>query len=441
MKSLRRQLLYTLMAALVISSTVVAIVTYQNAKDEIDEMFDANLAQVANTLKEGHAYATNLKATEHRDATHVSNEADFIVQIWGKNNMLEYTSHPYIQFPLQQQKEWSTATFEGETWRVYKDQTGNNTVQVAQLLKERNATIEEVVINIMIPQLVFIPLFGLIIWLAIGKSMKPLVWVSALIAKRGPNALDPIDTKNIPIEIIPLTTALNNLLQRLSEALATQRQFVADAAHELRTPLTALTLQLNMIEIARNDSEREEAVKHYKTGIERSVHLVQQLLILARMEPEAAGKMPATINLAEIVNICVSQFIALAEDKNIDLGIQAIDNKTIEGDFDSLRIMFGNLVDNAIRYTPIGGKIDISLTSIENSILLEIEDSGPGLPPHEYERVFDRFYRAASSGIQGTGLGLSIVKAIAEKHTIQIVLAPASLGGLKVSLIFPAMYH
>jgi len=438
MKSLRGQLLLYLMAALLVSSAVVAVVTYRNAKEEIDEMFDANLAQIAATLKAGRSsYSVNMPSlAEHPQATQVASEADFIVQIWSNNGILEYASHPHIPFPLQQQREWSTVLFQGERWRVYKKLTENNTVQVSQLLKERMATIEEIVISIMMPQLVFIPLFGLLIWLAVGRTMRPLAWVSMLITKRGPNAMEPIEENNIPVEIKPLTEALNSLLKRLSDALTTQRQFVADAAHELRTPLTALTLQLNMIERARDATERAQAIALYKSGLDRSIHLVQQLLTLARMEPEVDSPI-RPVKLASLINVCVSQFIAFAEEKSIDLGIKHIEDSEIDGDFDALRIMFGNLLDNAIRYTPAGGKIDVILRRTHESILLEVEDTGPGIPNHEYERVFDRFYRGASKGVRGTGLGLPIVKAIVEKHNARLTLAQAPIGGLKASIAFP----
>lgn len=436
MKSLRGQLLFYLVTALFLSSSVVAVATYENAKDEIDEMFDANLAQIAGALKAGHSsYPVSLPSlAEHPEATQVANEADFIVQIWSNNGTLEYTSHPHIAFPLQKQKEWSTVKFQKNQWRVYTEQTDINTVQVAQLLKERMATIEEVVGSIMIPQLIFIPLFGLLIWLAVGHTMKPLGWISTLIAQRGPNALEPINSNNIPLEIKPLTSALNTLLQRLAEMFAVQRQFVADAAHELRTPLTALSLQLGMIEYAKDDGERKQAIATYKLGIERSIHLVQQLLTLARTEPEVE-KSIQPVNLAALINVCVAQFIAFAEDKNIDLGIKRIEESEINGDFNSLRIMLSNVLDNAIRYTPAGGKIDISLKCHEGLILLQVEDSGPGIAVHDYNRVFDRFFRAVSD-TKGSGLGLSIVKAIADKHHMNVELARSILGGLQVTLIF-----
>lgn len=437
MKSLRRQLLLSLMTALLGASVIVAAATYRQAKEEIDEMFDANLAQIANTLNAGQSSGTHPIMAEFPNATQVASEADFIIQLWNSKDALEYSSHPRIGFPLQKQQEWSTVLYRGEKWRVYKKQTDGNAVQVAQRLKDRMDTIEEVVEAILVPQLVFIPIFGLFIWVLVGRSMRPLGWISSLIAKRGPNALEPIETEHVPIEINPLVTALNRLMFQLSEALTIQREFTADAAHELRTPLTALKLQLNTLEQARNNEERKTAIADCKSGVERATRLIQQLLTMARMEPVDTGTADTIVDLVDLIKKSVLQFIVLAEDKQIDLGIQHLTDATVSGDAKALGILLGNVLDNAIRYTPSGGKIDINLIQEHNIVRLDVEDSGPGIPEEQYERVFDRFYRAAPSEIPGTGLGLAIVKAIAEKHKTSVTLGRAALGGLKVSFLLP----
>jgi two-component system OmpR family sensor kinase len=227
----------------------------------------------------------------------------------------------------------------------------------------------------------------------------------------------------------------NGLLERLEKALSAQRAFVADAAHELRTPMAALQLQAQLVERAQSDDEREAALGDLKAGIQRSGRLVQQLLTIARQEPDYGPKPFRHLILAELVKQIVTDYGGLANAKSIDLGVsEADDAAVIFGDPDDLRTLISNLVDNALRYTPNEGKVDVSVRTDGGYPTLEVSDTGPGIPEHELIRVFDRFYRGERASESGTGLGLAIVKAIADRHGAVIELCNGR--GLSVGVKF-----
>jgi len=240
----------------------------------------------------------------------------------------------------------------------------------------------------------------------------------------------------VPQEIRPLTSALNDLLQRLDLAIGAQRTFVADAAHELKTPLTALHLQIQLAERADNSEERQLAFADLRQGLERANHLVHQLLTLARQEPGAVESDLQEIDLAVVAQRVVSDFAGLANLRRTDLGIAKSVTASVAGNMDALRTMLNNLVDNAIRYSPEGSRIDVSVTSDQHNISLTVTDNGPGIPLQELDRIFDRFYRIPGTPSSGSGLGLAIVKQIVVAHGAKIEL-DNSERGLSVCVKFP----
>jgi two-component system OmpR family sensor kinase len=236
----------------------------------------------------------------------------------------------------------------------------------------------------------------------------------------------------------PLVDALNDLLVRLGVALDRERAFMADAAHELRTPLTALHLQMGTLSRAANEAERDDAMGKLSAGMQRAIRLVEQMLSLARQEPRVES-IRAPVPLADIARDVVAELVPLADAKQIDLGISNSQPAVVMGDPDALRTLTRNLVDNAVRYTPAGGRVDVS---VENGgdggqTLLKIVDNGPGIPPEERSRVLDRFYRRPGTSPPGSGLGMAIVKAIADTHgaTLELDSGPAGTG-LAVSVRF-----
>jgi signal transduction histidine kinase len=241
---------------------------------------------------------------------------------------------------------------------------------------------------------------------------------------------------------VPLVGSINGLMHRLDVAFTAQRRFFADAAHELRTPITALRLQLQLLERAADAGEHQRALVELHAGVERSQRLVQQLLQVSRADPDGEIMRPAPLDLAALVRTQVTALSARAEHAGLDLGADASTPVPALGDEAQLGVLLENLIENALRYTPAGGVVDVSATLEEGRPLLRVVDDGPGIPEPERQRVFERFFRgesAQSRSPDGSGLGLAIVKAIAERHHATVELRPAAAGrGLEVRVRFPA---
>jgi two-component system OmpR family sensor kinase len=286
------------------------------------------------------------------------------------------------------------------------------------------------------PIAVMVPILMLVVWWVVSGSLEPVARVRKQVASRQADDLSPVSEAGLPDEVRPLVHELNLLFGRVRTAFDAQQNFVADAAHELRTPLAALKLQVQSLERADCDAARRVATGRLSAGIERATRLVEQLLVLARQESSAAPHQP--VDMAGVAKRAVADLIGVAQAKNIDLGLQRADAGVVEGQPDSLMILMRNLIDNAIKYTPPGGTVDVSVQAGAGEVVVIVEDSGPGIPPAERERVFDRFYRVAGSEAAGSGLGLAIIKSIAERHGAQLVLGEsARLKGLEAKVIFP----
>ena len=235
----------------------------------------------------------------------------------------------------------------------------------------------------------------------------------------------------------PLVSELNALLERLREALDRQKRFTADAAHELRSPLTALQVQLDMLARARTPEESRAALEALRAGMKRAARLVEQMLTMARLEPEAQLAQPAAVALDALAAQVAGELEALAEARRIELRLERLESVAVRGDATALHALARNLVDNAIRYAPAGGAVRLAAFAEDGSAFLVVEDDGPGIPPAERARVFDRFYRLPGSHAEGSGLGLAIAKQVADAHGAEIALGNAAgAHGLRVTVRF-----
>jgi two-component system OmpR family sensor kinase len=327
----------------------------------------------------------------------------------------------------------------GTTYRIFSIQANNQTVQVAQDLAVRRAMAGSLALRTLGPIAVMMPILMLVVWWVVSGSLEPVARVRSQVASRQADDLSPVSENGLPDEVRPLVQELNLLFGRVKTAFEAQQNFVADAAHELRTPLAALKLQVQGLERSASAEARAIAVARLTAGIERATRLVEQLLVLARQEASAAGGAARRpVDLAELARRAVADLAALAQAKGVDLGVHQAEPAGVDGQPEALNILVRNLVDNAVKYTPGGGTVDISVRKLAGAIEVVVEDSGPGIPPEERERVFDRFYRVPGSEASGSGLGLAIIKAIAERHGARLALGQsARLGGLAATVRFP----
>jgi two-component system, OmpR family, sensor kinase len=279
------------------------------------------------------------------------------------------------------------------------------------------------------------------VWVVVGRGLSPLRRLTRALDTRHPEALEPLPDARLPFEVQPLVRALNALLERLSAAIETQKAFVADAAHELRTPLAAVQIQAQLVARAQDDCARRDAMTDLQAGVTRATRLAEQLLALARAEPDGRAA-SGSVDLHALVEDCVLAYAPLAQQRGVDLGIERSEPATVTGDPEALRVMLNNLLDNATKYTPSGGRVDVFLQVDDGHPVVSIGDSGPGIPEAERDRVFDRFYRVgagasrARTDVAGSGLGLAIVRRIALQHRATISLGDSQAGGLLVSVRF-----
>lgn len=430
MKSIRSTLLYWLTGSLVIGMALTAWLTFRQAQQEADNLFDYQMEQLAVSLP-------NLPFEPVEPQRMPNHNEQIIIQIWDSNGLRIYGSHRHPGLPQWAELGFSTVNTPGGDWRVYGASLDETVVQIAQPLKVRRMLAASIAMRTVAPMLLLFPLMAFFIWLAVRRGLAPILRLTGEVKRRDSQSLDPIENRKLPEEITPLTHALNGLLARLDTALTAQRDFVADAAHELRSPLTALQLQVQLAERADNTEARQIAFANLKSGLARANHLVQQLLTLARQEPGAFPQAQGPVPLDQLAASTVADFSLQAGKLGIDLGIAITEPVTVAGQTDSLRILLGNLIDNALRYTPAPGRIDVSISQTEQGAALLVADSGPGIPADELPRVLDRFYRVAGSKTEGSGLGLAIVQQIATAHHAKLELANRPEGGLLAKVVFP----
>jgi len=432
MTSIRQRLLAWLLGGTALAIAAGAVSTYLVAREEANSLADYQLQQMALSFRD-HALASGLVPPENEP----NGGLEVLVQIWNQQGVRLYMSHPKSTIPDRAQLGFADVAAQGGRWRVFSVQLRDHVIQVAQPYSVRRRLAARLALRTAWPLVAVLPLLALLIWLTVGKGLSPIERLARDVGRRSPDALEPLEERGLPREVQPLVHALNGLLHRLHRALETQRAFVADAAHELRTPLTALRLQAQIAERAGQDLERREALDSLKLGVERASHLVQQLLTLAREEDHAAQAPSAPVRLDELAREVIAEHAALADSKHIDLGMTREEPVSAHGSAAGLRTVLSNLVDNAVRYTPAGGSVDVAVAHEDEQAVVEVSDSGPGIPPEERARVFDRFYRRAGDGPEGSGLGLAIVKQVVERQGGSIELEDSPKGGLRAVLRVP----
>lgn len=451
--SIRRRLLVTLLTIITLVWLFTALSSYQETQHEIEELFDAQLAQSARTLLTvaGHELdeLEGIPETTHihflpgdtGDEDGIEYEQKLAYQLWIlPQNKLILRSFMAPETPLSPiLSGYSSEVINGQPWRVFSlhEPKSGFQIKMAESLEIRQELTDEITQRMAIPMLIALPLLALLIYLGIGRGLLPLQRLAHSIARREPGRLERVDTSNIPREIEPLVAALNQLFERVEGSMEHERRFTADAAHELRTPLAALKVQAQVALHSRDEAERTHALEQVVNGVVRASRLVEQLLTLARIDPETARGEFVEFALLPLAEEALAALEPFASEKQITLQLQCTSRPRLTGEAQSLAIALRNLTDNAIRYTPPGGTVEIRIEEGAETLQLCIADSGPGIPESERERIFNRFYRLAGQQTEGSGLGFSIVQRIAELHQASVTLQRSRLGGLAVCLNFP----
>ena len=446
--SLRSRLLWFVLVAILLAAVLQAATAYRSALQQADTMFDDHLQQVARSLRSSIPLGSLLADGEG------DTDFDLYVQIWGKDGTQLFRS-THSALPPRAVLGFSDVEANGSRYRVYSLQAPLQTVQIAQDLSARTARAQALAARAVLPFVLLTPLLMLAVWWVINRSLAPIERARRDVARRAADDFSPLADTGLPDEVRPLVDELNLLFGRVRSAFDAQKNFVADAAHELRSPLTALKLQAQALRQADHSdghtddhqATHEADVARLNQGIDRAIRLVEQLLILARAEastqPVPGLDAPTTpvspVDLTDVIQLAVADVLPQAGLKHIDLGLSG-DTPTqpvrVTGQSDALRMMLRNLLDNAVKYTPASGQVDVSLRIEGEHCVLSVDDSGPGIAPEDRARVFDRFFRATDVAHEtGSGLGLAIVKVIAAQHGAAVTLEQsARLGGLLVQV-------
>jgi len=436
--SLRRRLLGLLLGGVAAAWLATTVFGYIDAHHEVDELFDAQLAQAAQTLLAlaGHDEGDDIE--DLGDATH-KYQRRLRFQIWRADGKLLMRSKNAPKTPLTATNGFSETHGKNGHWRHFSQWNEERSlqVQVSENHHIRDDLIGHIAWRLLLPALFGLPLIGLWVWLATRQALSSLDDIAKQIASRAPQQLQPLTPATAPEEIRTMLEALNGLFQRVEAALEGERQFTADAAHELRTPLAALQAQLQVALRARDDDERDRSLAQLQSGLTRASHLVDQMLQLARLDPESGLPNPQPVDLAMLAESVCADLGPLILDKNLDFALDAAPGCTVNGQAEWLRVLIRNLVDNAIRYTPAGGTLRVSVSRTAGQCRLCVSDSGPGIPAGERDAVLRRFHRLDQGTQPGSGLGLAIVARIAELHGAELELSTAeNLQGLQAIVVW-----
>ncbi len=433
--SLRARLLGLLMVVITLAALLQAGTAYLTALSQADLIFDRHMQKMALSLRSASSLTSS---TPNVDVNLDRASEDFFVQMWtaGGVPVFQSAAHQTLRRPAQ--PGFSDVQSQDRMYRVFSIATPTQIIQVAQDMAARRDMARTLAVRTIGPTVLMAPILMLVVWWVVSRSLAPVARVRSQMAQRRADELSPLSEVGLPDEIRPLIQELNLLLERVRQAFDTQKVFVADAAHEMRSPLAALKIQLQGLQRAGDDAARELGIRRLAAGIDRAAHLVDQLLVLARQEARVAtGVDFAAVDLAQVAILSVEDTLFAAQNRRIDLGVHRAETAVVSGHAEALRILARNLLDNAVKYTPEGGTVDLNVQATADGIVLSVEDSGPGIAEADRGRVLDRFYRASGASATGSGLGLAIVNAIANLHQATVRLDPsARLGGLRVQVIF-----
>ena len=446
--SLQIRLTLLVLATVLLFGLLAGYESYKNALQEADEMFDAQLAQFAQSLMVVAAH-TDDEQTEAMPALAHKYQQSLAFQVWDIHKdparMVLRSDNLATMARTQMPVEGYSNSTQGDAWRYYRqrDTQRGLDVVVGQNGQARNDLAQQVAWHNIAPFLFGLPVLALVAVLAIRFGLHPLRRLAASLHQFSPQQLDPEQTQALalheaPKEIAPVIEALNSLLGRIAVSMENERRFTADAAHELRTPLAALQSQLQAAQLTHDATERNASLGKALQGAKRMAYLIDQLLTLSRLDELNAPELAAKVGLAALTQSCCADVGADAVAKNIALSFTAQNQPVIKGSAEMLRILLRNLLDNALRYTPQAGRVEVIVRmNGTRQAEIVIADSGSGVTAEQLPLLGQRFRRFNAQAAEGVGLGLSIAHRIAELHRANINFGQAKYGGLEVRVEFP----
>jgi two-component system, OmpR family, sensor histidine kinase QseC len=444
--SLQARLLVLLLGLVTVVWIGVAVLTWFDASHELDELLDGHLAQAASLLVVQHAKAGD--ANDDDDDDHVAEAPPLYkyapqvaFQVFRKGGLVMRSANAEATALATTTTGFSTRRLpDGTQWRVFAVRSVNHDVQVfvGEQTRMRDDILWAILRSMLLPLVVALPVLALAVWAAVRSGLAPLRQLSQMLGQRRAQALEPVALPGLPSEMLPVVQSLNGLFKRIDHLLDAERRFTADAAHELRTPIAAIRAQAQVALGAGADvAQREHALRSTLLGCDHATRLVDQLLTLARLEalPQAA---PARINLSAVVQRIAADLVPAALARSQTLALDAPHPCVVAGDEMLVGVLVRNLIDNALRYSPDGAQVQVSLGHDSGRVTLRVQDSGAGMTAPEIAKLGQRFVRVLGHHQSGSGLGWSIVKRLVDVYGAQVEVGRShSLGGLAVAVRWP----
>jgi two-component system sensor histidine kinase QseC len=442
-RSLQRRLLALVLGLVTAVWLGTAVLTWFDVRHELDELLDGHLAQAAALLVV--QQVGELEDDDHSvDAPSLHRHAPMIAfQVFHEGRLALRSANapalPMVDPGEHFRSGFRSVRIDDTDWRVFATYGAERDIQVyvAEQQRSRASILWAVLRSTLQPMAVALPLLALAVWWAVHRGLLPLRRLGTALARREPQALQPVVVDGAPAEMKPMVDALNGLFGRIDALMESERRFTADAAHELRTPIAAIRTQAQVALAESDDALRRHALQATLQGCDRATRLVEQLLTLSRLESAEAPAL-AVLDLSALVQAVVGELAPKALDKQQHIELDAEPDCRVQGQATLLAVLVRNLVDNAIRYSPAGARVHVALTRQGGTVNLSVEDSGPGLAEAELQRLGERFFRVVGSGQDGSGLGWSIVRRIAQVHRAQCsARRSVRLGGLAVGVAWP----
>jgi two-component system sensor histidine kinase QseC len=436
--SLRRRVAIGTLSGVAIVWLAATLAAWLDTREEIGELLDGYLAQSAALLL---AYAgddpdeidVEHAPQLHRYARHLA------FQVWDKGRLRVHSANAPDRPLASGGDGFHDVKIDGRPWRVFvaSERRRGIVIQVGEARRERDDLSAAVMGGLLLPLAVALPVLAVVLWLTVGLGLRPLRQLGGEVERRDPRNLTPLAVDAPPDEVAPLVASLNRLFARVGESIEHEKRFTADAAHELRTPIAALRAQAQVARGAADGDERDRALAQVIAGCDRASRLIDQLLTLARVEPEGMHHATHDCDLESIARAAVADAAPAAVAKSVDLGFDAPAPARIDANAELIAVLVRNLVDNAVRYSPAGSTVRVGIEKVAGAVQLRVTDDGPGVTGDTLARLGERFFRQAGSGESGSGLGLSIVRRIAELHDARLAFNPGPQGrGLAVTVRF-----
>jgi two-component system sensor histidine kinase QseC len=444
-RSLQARLLLLTLSSVLAVAMATAWMAYREAEHEVDELIDAQLVQYARImLALAHAGDDEEAESPHIDGHRYASQVIF--QIWQRDDegdtLLLRSPEAPSQWPANVSREgYSDIQLNGSAWRCFaaSDHENGRYALAAIDLHIRDELVGDIAMGNVRPYLYGLPVLTLLLIWAIRGGLAPLRRMEAELAGRSPERLDPIPEAQASRELKPLIRTMNRLFDKVTRTLDNERRFTSDAAHELRTPIAAIKAQLQVAERAQDAEEGQGAIRKALRGTDRMTHLVAQLLSLARLDSHRQTPSLTPVPLSGLAGEVIDEFAAQAAERGQRLEAQIEAGLNVPGNADLLRVLMRNLLDNAIRYTPVGGHVRLTLERRGEGVCLHIEDDGPGVSAADLEHLGERFQRFGRQSVEGVGLGLSIVRRIVDLHHAELHFSVVMQGsGLAVTVSLPA---